>query len=47
MATPLDIQLAWGFVFFWILHTIMKIPDTNVHFRFAFFISSYVMLVGG
>ena len=46
-AAPLDIQLAWGFVIFRILHSLIRIPNTNVHPRFGFFIGSYIMLVGG
>ena len=46
-AVPLDIQLAWGFVIFRILHSLIRIPNTNVHPRFGFFIGSYIMLVGG
>ena len=46
-AAPLDIQLAWGFVIFRILHSLIRIPNTNVHPRFGFFIASYIMLVGG
>ena len=46
-AAPLYIQLAWGFVIFRILHSLIRIPNTNVHTRFCFFIGSYIMLVGG
>ena len=46
-AAPLDIQLAWGFVIFRILHSLIRIPNTNVHPRSAFFIGSYIILVGG
>ena len=46
-AAPLDIQLAWGFVIFRILHSLIRIPNTNVHPRFVFFIGSYIMLVVG
>ena len=46
-AAPLDIQLAWGFVIFRILHSLIRIPNTNVNPRFGFFIGSYTMLVGG
>ena len=46
-AAPLDIQFAWGFVIFRILHSLIRIPNTNVHPRFSFFIGSYIMLVGG
>jgi len=47
MATPLDVQLAWGFVIFRILHSIVRIPNRNVHPRFALFTGSYIMLVAG
>jgi len=45
--TNLDIQLAWGFVFFRILHSFVRIPNRNVHPRFTFFVGSYLMLVAG
>ena len=46
-ATALDIQLAWGFVIFRILHSLIRIPNAKVHPRFGSFIGSYIMLVGG
>ena len=46
-AEPFNIQLAWGFVIFRILHSLIRIPNTNVHPRSAFFIGSYIMLAGG
>ena len=46
-AIALDIQLAWGFVIFRILHSLVRIPNKNVHPRFGFFIGSYIMLAGG
>ena len=42
---PLDIQLAWGFVIFRILHSISRIPNKNVNIRFGLFAGSFIMLV--
>ena len=42
---PLDIQLAWGFVIFRILHSISRIPNKNVNIRFGLFTGSFIMLV--
>ena len=44
---PLDIQLAWGFVIFRILHSISRIPNKNVNIRFGLFTGSFIMLVAG
>ena len=41
----LDIQLAWGFVIFRILHSISRIPNKNVNIRFGLFAGSFIMLV--
>ena len=46
-ATSLDVQFAWGFVIFRILHSIIRIPNKNVNLRYGFFIGSYIMLLGG
>ena len=43
----LDIQLAWGFVIFRILHSLVRISNKNVHPRFGFSIGSYIILAGG
>ncbi len=42
---PLDIQLAWGFVIFRILHSISRIPNKNVNIRFGLFAGSFILLV--
>jgi hypothetical protein len=42
---PLDIQLAWGFVIFRILHSISRIPNKNVNIRFGLFAGSFIMLI--
>ena len=43
----IDIYLAWGFVIFRLLHTIVRIPNRDVLLRFTFFVISLLFLISG
>ena len=42
-----DVILAWGFVFFRVLHSLARIPNRDVNLRFGLFAGSFIMLVIG
>ncbi len=43
----IDVNLAWAYVGFRVLHSISRIPNSNVHLRFGLFIGSYAALCWG
>ena len=43
----IDIYLAWGFVFFRLVHSLIRIPNRNVLYRYLSFIVSRFFLIGG
>jgi len=45
--TDFDVIIAWGFVSFRFLHSLVRIPNQNVSLRFGLFIGSFVMLIIG
>ena len=45
--TQLDLVLAWGFVIFRVLHSIVRIQNRDVNLRFGAFTGSFIMLVCG
>jgi len=44
---PIDIYLAWGFVLFRLIHSLIRIPNRNVLYRYSAFIISLFFLIGG
>ena len=44
---PIDIYLAWGFVLFRLIHSLIRIPNRNVLYRYSAFIVSLFFLIGG
>ena len=44
---PIDIYLAWGFVLFRLIHSLIRIPNKNVLYRYSAFIVSLFFLIGG
>ena len=45
--TNFDVVIAWGFVFFRFLHSLVRIYNQNVNLRFGLFIGSFIMLIIG
>jgi len=45
--TQLDVMLAWGFVIFRLLHSLIRIQNRDVNMRFGAFTGSFIMLVFG
>ena len=45
--TQLDVILAWGFVLFRLLHSLVRIQNRDVNLRFGVFTGSFIMLVFG
>ena len=45
--TQLDVMLAWGFVLFRLLHSLVRIQNRDVNLRFGVFTGSFIMLVFG
>lgn len=45
--TQFDVFLAWTYVGFRVLHSISRIPNTDVNIRFGLFIGSYGILCWG
>jgi len=45
--TNFDVIIAWGFVSFRFLHSLVRISNQNVHLRFGLFIGSFIMLTIG
>ena len=43
----IDIYLAWGFVLFRLIHSLIRIPNRNVLYRYSAFIVSLFFLIGG
>jgi len=45
--TDFDVIIAWGFVFFRFIHSLVRISNKNVNLRFGFFVGSFTMLIIG
>ena len=45
--TNFDVIIAWGFVSFRFLHSLVRISNQNVYLRFGLFIGSFIMLIIG
>ena len=45
--TNFDVIIAWGFVSFRFLHSLVRISNQNVNLRFGLFIGSFIMLIIG
>ena len=45
--TNFDVIIAWGFVSFRFLHSLVRISNQNIHLRFGLFIGSFIMLIIG
>ena len=43
--TSIDVYLAWGFVISRIVHSIIRIPNQNVNYRFAAFLIGFIILL--